>query len=181
MISVRLDRERCHRPGPPGRRDATLTQPGQPARRISLPRRGTAECLADELRRLDPDEIFEEAIRAGLGRISRSSPTASAAVREGDAPSPSEAKAEARRVAGRTAVRRARRWWRDAPRRAGLPERGPGQTGRRAQAGRKQAAPGAGCRHEGARAKGTTTKGTTPKGTTRKGTTTKGTSDEGTT
>ena len=100
MVSVRLER----RSGAidlvrPDGVTATLTQPGQPTRRISLPRRATAECLADELRRLDPDDIFEETIRHGLRRISRSSPTASEAVREGDAPSPSEARAQARKIA----------------------------------------------------------------------------------
>ncbi|CAH0302797.1 hypothetical protein SRABI83_04576 [Arthrobacter sp. Bi83] len=37
---------------------AELTQPGQPAQRISLPRRSLRDCLAEELRRLDPDEVF---------------------------------------------------------------------------------------------------------------------------
>ena len=100
MVSVRLER----RSGAidlvrPDGVTATLTQPGQPTRRISLPRRATAECLADELRRLDPDDIFEATILHGLKRISRSSPTASDAVREGDAPSPSEARSEARKIA----------------------------------------------------------------------------------
>ncbi|MDR7084944.1 hypothetical protein J2X01_004264 [Arthrobacter ginsengisoli] len=46
----------------PGRSVAELTQPGQPAQRISLPRRSLKDCLAEELRRLDPDEIFGEAL-----------------------------------------------------------------------------------------------------------------------
>ncbi|MGL5858658.1 MAG: glucose-6-phosphate dehydrogenase assembly protein OpcA [Angustibacter sp.] len=48
---------------------ATLTQPGQPDRRIALPRRDLAECLAEELRRLDPDEIYQEALTRGLARL----------------------------------------------------------------------------------------------------------------
>lgn len=43
-------------------KSARLTQPGQPVRRVALPRRAVRECLAEELRRLDPDEIFEEAL-----------------------------------------------------------------------------------------------------------------------
>nr|WP_218890853.1 glucose-6-phosphate dehydrogenase assembly protein OpcA [Actinomycetospora corticicola] len=43
---------------------AKLTQPGQPVRRVALPRRTARDCLAEELRRLDPDEIFEEALEA---------------------------------------------------------------------------------------------------------------------
>lgn len=45
---------------------ATLTQPGQPEQRIALPRRSLEECLAEELRRLDPDEVFGEVITEGL-------------------------------------------------------------------------------------------------------------------
>lgn len=51
---------RLHRPGTT---TAELTQPGQPTQRMSLPRRALQECLAEELRRLDPDEIFGETIR----------------------------------------------------------------------------------------------------------------------
>ncbi|NKX50107.1 glucose-6-phosphate dehydrogenase assembly protein OpcA, partial [Arthrobacter deserti] len=46
----------------PGRTVAELTLPGQPLQRITLPRRSLAECLAEELRRLDPDEVFGEVI-----------------------------------------------------------------------------------------------------------------------
>jgi hypothetical protein len=100
MVSVRLDR----RSGSvdlvrPDGQIATLTQPGQPVRRISLARRGTAECLADELRRLDPDEIYEETIRKGLARVGGKSVTASEAVRDGEAPSVDEARRESRRIA----------------------------------------------------------------------------------
>ncbi|HEV7831708.1 MAG TPA: glucose-6-phosphate dehydrogenase assembly protein OpcA [Pseudonocardiaceae bacterium] len=42
----------------------TLRQPGQPERRMPLRRRPVRECLAEELRRLDPDEIYEEALQA---------------------------------------------------------------------------------------------------------------------
>jgi glucose-6-phosphate dehydrogenase assembly protein OpcA len=100
LVSVRLER----RSGPidlvrPDGVVATLTQAGQPVRRISLARRATAECLADELRRLDPDEIYEETIRKGLPRLGTKTVTASAAVREGDAPSVKEAQKQSRRVA----------------------------------------------------------------------------------
>jgi glucose-6-phosphate dehydrogenase assembly protein OpcA len=52
----------------PGLTVAELTQPGQPAQRISLPRRNLKDCLAEELRRLDPDEVFGEVITMGLPR-----------------------------------------------------------------------------------------------------------------
>ncbi|MET4620223.1 glucose-6-phosphate dehydrogenase assembly protein OpcA [Arthrobacter sp. 2762] len=50
----------------PGLSVAELTQPGQPAQRITLPRRSLKDCLAEELRRLDPDEVFGEVITMGL-------------------------------------------------------------------------------------------------------------------
>jgi glucose-6-phosphate dehydrogenase assembly protein OpcA len=53
---------------------ARLSQPGQPTRRVALPRRTVRECLAEELRRLDPDEIFREALDA-VPRGRRSSRT----------------------------------------------------------------------------------------------------------
>jgi glucose-6-phosphate dehydrogenase assembly protein OpcA len=99
-ISVRLER----RSGAidlvrPDGSTATLAQPGQPTRRISLPRRGTAECLADELRRLDPDEIYAEAICKGLAKLGSRTVTASEAGRDGDAPSVEEAERAARQIA----------------------------------------------------------------------------------
>lgn len=48
----------------------TLTQPGQPDRRLSLHRREVRDCLAEELRRLDPDEIYEITL-GGLAGIRR--------------------------------------------------------------------------------------------------------------
>ncbi|MDF5753717.1 glucose-6-phosphate dehydrogenase assembly protein OpcA [Spongiactinospora sp. TRM90649] len=46
---------------------ATLSRPGQPDRRVALARRPTSELLAEELRRLDPDEIYATAIRRLAG------------------------------------------------------------------------------------------------------------------
>ena len=69
MVSVRLER----RSGPvelrpPGRaRSGTLRQPGQPDRLVALARREVRDCLAEELRRLDPDEIYGAAL-AGVGQ-----------------------------------------------------------------------------------------------------------------
>ncbi len=45
---------------------ALLLQPGQPEHRVALPRRNLRDCLADELRRLGPDEAFARVIRDGL-------------------------------------------------------------------------------------------------------------------
>ncbi|MGC5022767.1 glucose-6-phosphate dehydrogenase assembly protein OpcA [Micromonospora sp. DT47] len=46
---------------------ATLSMPGEPDRRISLKRRETADLIAEELRRLDPDDIFAAAVRHDVG------------------------------------------------------------------------------------------------------------------
>ena len=70
MTSVRLER----RSGSielarPDGAVATMAQPGQPLRRITLARRELAECLADELRRLDPDETYAETLTKGLAKV----------------------------------------------------------------------------------------------------------------
>jgi glucose-6-phosphate dehydrogenase assembly protein OpcA len=41
---------------------ASLARPGQPVRHVALARRPTSELLAEELRRLDPDEVYASAI-----------------------------------------------------------------------------------------------------------------------
>ncbi|NUS42181.1 MAG: glucose-6-phosphate dehydrogenase assembly protein OpcA [Mycobacteriaceae bacterium] len=46
-------------------RTATLRRTGHPDKKVPLARRETDECLAEDLRRLDADEIYEEAL-AGL-------------------------------------------------------------------------------------------------------------------
>ncbi|NYH77010.1 glucose-6-phosphate dehydrogenase assembly protein OpcA [Actinopolyspora biskrensis] len=50
-----------------------LTQPGQPDRRVALERRAVRDCLAEELRRLGPDEIYESTLR-GLSEVVREDP-----------------------------------------------------------------------------------------------------------
>jgi len=53
---------------------ATLTQPGQPERRIALAQRPDRDCLSEELRRLDPDDVYGDVVTKGLGLLSRSAP-----------------------------------------------------------------------------------------------------------
>jgi len=50
----------------PDGRVAMLRRPGEPERRVALHRRDTAELLAEELRRLDPDEVYAETIEPFL-------------------------------------------------------------------------------------------------------------------
>ncbi|MET8581750.1 glucose-6-phosphate dehydrogenase assembly protein OpcA [Streptomyces collinus] len=48
---------------------ATLAIDGQPARAVALKRRDTAELIAEELRRLDPDDTYASALRFGVDRL----------------------------------------------------------------------------------------------------------------
>ncbi|MFJ3230450.1 glucose-6-phosphate dehydrogenase assembly protein OpcA [Streptomyces sp. NPDC086787] len=49
---------------------ATLSIEGQPDRAVALNRRDTAELIAEELRRLDPDDTYASALRYGVDRLS---------------------------------------------------------------------------------------------------------------
>ncbi|MFI7014937.1 glucose-6-phosphate dehydrogenase assembly protein OpcA [Streptomyces sp. NPDC050164] len=51
---------------------ATLSIEGQPARGVALKRRDTAELIAEELRRLDPDDTYASALRYGVDRLKAS-------------------------------------------------------------------------------------------------------------
>nr|WP_228514572.1 glucose-6-phosphate dehydrogenase assembly protein OpcA [Frondihabitans sp. VKM Ac-2883] len=48
---------------------ATLSQPGQPVHDLSLPRRSLRDCLAEELRRLDPDSLFGNVVMTGVKQL----------------------------------------------------------------------------------------------------------------
>jgi hypothetical protein len=65
-------------------RIATLTRPGQPPRQVSLHRRPMAELLAEELRRLDPDEVYQDAV----GRFAKDHAAAAEAPPAEPAPEP---------------------------------------------------------------------------------------------
>ncbi len=100
IISVRLERASgtVDLVRPLDGNTATLSQPGQPVRTLALPHRGDAECLADELRRLDPDEVYKDALVTGLRKCTVSRQTAAEAVRAGKVPSVAEAERAAARL-----------------------------------------------------------------------------------
>ena len=100
IISVRLERASgtVDLVRPHDGNTATLAQPGQPVRTIALAHRSDAECLADELRRLDPDEVYEEALTVGLPKVTLSRLSASQAIRAGRAPSVADSERTARRL-----------------------------------------------------------------------------------
>jgi glucose-6-phosphate dehydrogenase assembly protein OpcA len=108
IVSVRLDR----RSGPvqlerPDGKVGTLEQPGQPARRVALQRRSVQDCLTEELRRLDPDEIYGITLKA-LDKISRGRPKAAAASSNGTAKT-TKSTSSAKTAGSTTATRRAPR------------------------------------------------------------------------
>ncbi len=83
----------------PGATVATLTQPHQPDRRIGLPRRSSAECLADELRRLDPDEAYAAVLLKGVAVLAPPKKSVTQAIELGESPSIAESRRLARKIA----------------------------------------------------------------------------------
>ncbi|GGX74639.1 glucose-6-phosphate dehydrogenase assembly protein OpcA [Streptomyces fructofermentans] len=73
---------------------ATLALPGQPDRAVALKRRETSELLAEELRRLDPDDTYASALRFGVDRLGGSH----AAARRTEAPPPATGPLPVRKV-----------------------------------------------------------------------------------
>ncbi len=53
---------------------AVLTQPGQPSHELSFPRRTLRECLAEELRGLDPDVLYGQVITDGRALLNAPTP-----------------------------------------------------------------------------------------------------------
>ncbi|MFD9368054.1 glucose-6-phosphate dehydrogenase assembly protein OpcA [Streptomyces sp. NPDC060020] len=78
---------------------ATLCMPGQPDRNVALKRRDTAELLAEELRRLDPDNTYESALKFGVSRLQPSAPA------KAEAPAKPEAEPEAKPEAPKPAAK----------------------------------------------------------------------------
>ncbi|KAB1143112.1 glucose-6-phosphate dehydrogenase assembly protein OpcA [Streptomyces luteolifulvus] len=93
---------------------ATLSIQGQPDRAVALKRRETAELIAEELRRLDPDDTYASALRFGVDRLNPvpRQEAAGAPVAKGDAaavPAPVEtaAQAPAKEAAAEAPVKKA--------------------------------------------------------------------------
>ncbi|TWP51923.1 glucose-6-phosphate dehydrogenase assembly protein OpcA [Lentzea tibetensis] len=100
IVHVKLDRKSgAVELNRPDGKVGTLEQPGQPSRRIALQRREVRDCLAEELRRLDPDEVYEVALKS-LGKVVRgrtpaAKPAAAPKKAEEPAPKAEEPAAEA--------------------------------------------------------------------------------------
>ncbi|MFD7015506.1 glucose-6-phosphate dehydrogenase assembly protein OpcA [Streptomyces sp. NPDC059161] len=82
---------------------ATLSVQGQPDRAVALKRRETAELIAEELRRLDPDDTYASALKYGVDRLGDGSgATAAPATAEPDAkPAPAKKAAVAKKAAAK--------------------------------------------------------------------------------
>ncbi|MFF7232146.1 glucose-6-phosphate dehydrogenase assembly protein OpcA [Streptomyces sioyaensis] len=84
---------------------ATLCMPHQPDRAVALKRRDTSELLAEELRRLDPDDIYAAALKYGVDRLGEGkdpSPVAGDPAAAGSAAAkPAGKKAPARKAAAK--------------------------------------------------------------------------------
>ncbi|MEU3627532.1 glucose-6-phosphate dehydrogenase assembly protein OpcA [Amycolatopsis coloradensis] len=104
IISVTLERRsgavELHRPDG---RVGTLTQPGQPTRRIALQRRDNKDCLIEELRRLDPDEVYEASLN-GLGKISSGTAAKAAPAKKTAPAAPAAPVAPKKKAAAATAT-----------------------------------------------------------------------------
>ena len=100
VISVRLERRsgEIDLVRPEEGNVATLCQDGQPDRTIALAHRGDAECLADELRRLDVDEVYEDALLRGLPKVAQLRRSVADLVQEGEVASTVEAAKIARAI-----------------------------------------------------------------------------------
>ncbi|EST22434.1 glucose-6-phosphate dehydrogenase assembly protein OpcA [Streptomyces roseochromogenus] len=88
---------------------ATLSIEGQPARAVALKRRETAELIAEELRRLDPDDTYASALRYGVERLNTapekaaSQEAASQEAASQEAAEPASEPAPAKKAAAKTA------------------------------------------------------------------------------
>ncbi|WP_418956386.1 glucose-6-phosphate dehydrogenase assembly protein OpcA [Streptomyces tritici] len=84
---------------------ATLSIQGQPDRAVALKRRETSELIAEELRRLDPDDTYASALRYGVARLGEEKAPSPAAVPAGAtaeaASAPAAKKAPAKKAAGK--------------------------------------------------------------------------------
>ncbi|MFD9243141.1 glucose-6-phosphate dehydrogenase assembly protein OpcA [Streptomyces sp. NPDC059556] len=86
---------------------ATLSIQGQPDRAVALKRRDTAELIAEELRRLDPDDTYATALRFGLERLDEEAAVTAPEIDETVAEPAPEAAAEPAAPAAKPAAKKA--------------------------------------------------------------------------
>ncbi|MGW3494966.1 glucose-6-phosphate dehydrogenase assembly protein OpcA [Streptomyces sp. NPDC001020] len=90
---------------------ATLSIEGQPDRAVALKRRETAELIAEELRRLDPDDTYASALRYGVARLAAEvapvEETAGDDTMTAEAPSGTAAQAPSKKAAKKAPAKKA--------------------------------------------------------------------------
>ncbi|MEU8983236.1 glucose-6-phosphate dehydrogenase assembly protein OpcA, partial [Streptomyces sp. NPDC048309] len=82
---------------------ATLSIQGQPDRAVALKRRDTSELIAEELRRLDPDDTYASALRYGVDRLNAPAPEEDASSGAVKTATKAPAKAPAKKAAAKRA------------------------------------------------------------------------------
>ena len=146
---------------------ATFSIPGQPDRPVALKRRNTSELLSEELRRLDPDDVYAQTLACMVEReeMPESAKTVSSVDRRSAQTAAEKAAARTAGVAGKAASPCAR----------GQGERGKGGRSRRRRRRRLPRRPARqevggeeGCRQEGCSTKKSAAKKTTAKKSTSK-------------
>lgn len=85
---------------------ATLSIQGQPDRAVALKRRETAELIAEELRRLDPDDTYASALRYGVNRLGEPADTKAPAPAEAPA-APADGSSDAKPAAKKAPAKKA--------------------------------------------------------------------------
>lgn len=54
---------------PSGSAEVTISHQGQPDRKIAMAKRPLEDCLMEDLRRLDPDEVYHKVLTRGLAKV----------------------------------------------------------------------------------------------------------------
>ena len=54
---------------PEGSPVITITEEGEPDRQVAMPKRPLEDCLMEDLRHLDPDEVYQKALLEGLPKV----------------------------------------------------------------------------------------------------------------
>jgi glucose-6-phosphate dehydrogenase assembly protein OpcA len=86
---------------------AKLSMPNQPDRTVALKRRETSELIAEELRRLDPDDIYAAAVRYGVEKLHADAPPVGHEVVDARTPAGQAASEKAEGQAGAKAADKA--------------------------------------------------------------------------
>lgn len=68
-LDLELDGETISMHRPEGSAVVTINQPGQPEHQIAMPKRPLEDCLMEDLRRLDPDEVYRRTLVDGLPKV----------------------------------------------------------------------------------------------------------------